>query len=750
MFFRFFISLVVLAVVVVLTVVTLLFQAFSKGSAEQINMIAQERLEQSSAILEHIAEQARLITLQLSLDPYIIQAINGKEADRDYFLKAEAMRRLNDLLLTNTNLYSIALYNGQSGTWTGTDRDKMLAEKDTVVWLGEANLPSLGQLLPRKLAVHPEEGQGDQVYTVFSYERGATPKDIASAIIVNVTLDGFVPARDEQTRDMNLLVLDRQGQAVYAPNGSGLRQDLLNGSDIDRIMSAPAGSHFIAADNNTKTMVSGVYSEALGWYLVSMLPSETAMAEITDIRRMAVTVSLLILLCALGASAVLSGRLSLPLSRLAHKVQHFQLGNEEAPPDKKLNELEILTRFYANVTTRFEQLEATNRLSQSTVKSEYLRELLQGNRSAEPTDCDTFQLRLNPLASERLLVAVISPDRLRGLHDDRTEADLRVSVVLHSFIEQYLLNRVCCEAVKLEAETVLLMDGGDRDRPSLLALLKNMQGEMAKAYGLSTTIGVGAPAAAGLGIGEAYLTAKEAGRYRLTQGTGQVLVYEQLAGEAEREFEYPQSGQKQLLDVIRSGKEAAVAPAVAELFAFFRTAPYGMVRTSVPFLLFSIVNHNPHAAVSTASSAFMNMLEGLQQMETLSEIEAWFVHFCRDTIQRSKDSKQQSRSDLADKIADFLEEQYGNSNLSVEMVAERFGYNGIYFGRLFKELFHQLFLEYVTQLRVRKANAFLTESRLTVKEIGERVGFLNASYFVTWYKKQTGMAPTEYRKHQAH
>jgi AraC-like DNA-binding protein len=33
-----------------------------------------------------------------------------------------------------------------------------------------------------------------------------------------------------------------------------------------------------------------------------------------------------------------------------------------------------------------------------------------------------------------------------------------------------------------------------------------------------------------------------------------------------------------------------------------------------------------------------------------------------------------------------------------------------------------------------------------LKEIGGKVGFLNASYFVTWYKKHTRLAPTEYRK----
>lgn len=749
-FFRFFISFVVLVVVVTLTIAVLLFQAFSKSSAAQINVIAQKRLEQSSAILEHISEQARLLTLQLSLDPYIIQMINGREADGDYFLKAEAMRKLNDLMLTNTNLYSIALYNGQSRIWTGTDRDKMYAETDTIAWLQEEKVQSLGQLLPRKLKANPNDGGADQVYTLFYYDRDAANRENSSAIIVNVTLDGFVPVRDEETLDMNLLVLDRRGQAVYAPSESGFLKDLSGRSDVQRILSSQSGSNFISTENNQKTLVSSIYSEALGWYLISVLPYETATAQISDIRRTAVTACLLLLLLALGASALLSGILSSPLSKLARKVQRSQLLNEESMSDERLGEMEILNRFYANVTTRFEQLEATHQLSRITVKAEYLRELLQGSRHPEQADCDTFQLRLDLLDSTRLVVAVVRPDKLRELKEHQTEMDSRVSAVLYSLTEQYMQARIRCGVVKLEEEVVLLMGGGELEWPSMLELLTGMKQEIAEVCGISTTVGIGLPAAPGTGINEAYLTAREAVHYRLTQGTGHILVYEKLLGEAEKDYEYPQSKQKQLLEVIRSGKESAVDAAVTDVFNVFREAPYSMIRTSVHFLLFSIVSANAISAVSTTSAAFMNMLECLYRMETLSEIEDWFIHFCKDTIQRTKESKQHNRSDLADKIAVFLEEQYGNSNLSIEVVAEHFGYNGIYFGRLFKDLFNQLFLDYVTELRVRKANDFLTGSKLTVKEIGKRVGFLNPSYFVTWYKKQTGMAPTEYRKSQSY
>ncbi len=747
-FSKFFLSFVVLLVVVSLTITALLFQAFSKGSTAQINEISQKRLEQSSSVLEFIANQARLITLQLSLDPDIIQMINGRDVGKDYFLKNAALRKLNDLLLTNKNIYSITLYNGQSKTWTGTDRDKAYAEASTIALLQEGSVQSLGRIMPRKMPVLHAEGKTDNVYTIFYYDKKSDNKEIASAIILNVTLEGFVPALDEKSKDMNLLVLDQQGHAVYALDREGFLEDLSGRGDVQRILSSRTSSSFISTEDDRKTLVSSTYSEQLGWYLVSKIPYDTATAQISDIRQTAIITCLLLLLLALGASAVLSGLLSSPLSKLAKKAQSFQMNNAELASNERLSEMEILTHFYSNVTTQFEKLEATSRLSLISMKTEYIKELLQGIRQPEPADREMYQLQLNLVDSSKLYVAVLKLDSIRELVEHQEEVDHTESTVLHSFTEQYLQTRVACEVVKLEHEVTMLFSGEELEWSTLLEALQDLQREIAHVYRLSVTIGVGRTITQGSEISEAYLTAKEVINYRLTQGEGRVLVYDHILALVNHEFEYPYAKQKLLLEVIKGGKEEEVEAAVSHIFFALSSAPYSMIRMSVHHLLFSIVTASSNATVSTASVAFMDMLAALQRMETLTNMEQWFIAFSKESIQRMKESKKHIKSDLAIEIAAFLEEQYGNSDLSIEFVAERFRYNGIYFGRLFKELFNQLFLEYVTELRIRKANEFLATSKLAVKEIGEKVGFLNASYFVTWYKKHTGLAPTEYRKMQ--
>ncbi len=745
---KFFLSFVVLSAAMALTVTTLLSQAFSKGSAEQINEISQKRLEQSRSVFEFVLDQARLVALQLSLDNDLIRTMNSPEPTADYFLYSATLRKINDQMLTNKNIYSITLYNGLSDALIGTDRDKAKAEQETIAWLTKSDaVQSLGRAIPRRLEVEGREEPGERVYTVFWYDRNYESREITSAIILNLTLDGFADQRAGTVEGDRFLILDQTGRLVFSPGSDRFLDDLSDTALVERILSSGTNESFIDETGSGKTLVSSVYSEQLGWYFVSAIPYETATKPISDIRRTAIWTCLALLALALVVSAVLSGMLSSPLSRLARKVLASPIDTGSIS-EKKLSEMEILNRFYANVTEKYERLEATSRSSHLSMKAEYLKELLHGIRVPEPGEAAQYGLNVDPIGGDAsLLVAVLKLDGIAELAVREDELDHTVRAVLSDFAERYLKSRIACDVVKVDKEIVLLIgEDGTSQRASLEAL-SDLQREVAQDYGVTLTIAIGQPVRSGHELGDAYLSAKETALYRLVHGEGKILFYEEIVSKLDSEFEYPHAKQKALLETIKTGKEEKAEAAAADFFSELRRASYPMIRSAVRYLLFSLLSAAaPNSTASTASGSYLGALEELEKMESLQRIEEWFAGYARTAIRAAVTSKKHPKSGLAEDIASFLEEQYGNPELSIELVAERFHYNGIYFGRLFKEMFNRTFLEYVTEMRIRKANELLADSKLTAKEVGEKVGFLNASYFVTWYKKHTGLAPTEYRK----
>lgn len=85
-------------------------------------------------------------------------------------------------------------------------------------------------------------------------------------------------------------------------------------------------------------------------------------------------------------------------------------------------------------------------------------------------------------------------------------------------------------------------------------------------------------------------------------------------------------------------------------------------------------------------------------------------------------------------------------DLSMAQIAEYVHLNQWYFSDLFKEKMEISFSDYITNIRIDHAKELLIKTSLKNYEIAEKVGFRNATYFNSVFKKREGMTPKAYRK----
>lgn len=69
-----------------------------------------------------------------------------------------------------------------------------------------------------------------------------------------------------------------------------------------------------------------------------------------------------------------------------------------------------------------------------------------------------------------------------------------------------------------------------------------------------------------------------------------------------------------------------------------------------------------------------------------------------------------------------------------------------YFSKCFKQLTGFGFHDYLTQIRLKKAEEFLRSSQLSISEIADSCGFLSSNYFGDVFKKYKGISPRTFRK----
>lgn len=78
-------------------------------------------------------------------------------------------------------------------------------------------------------------------------------------------------------------------------------------------------------------------------------------------------------------------------------------------------------------------------------------------------------------------------------------------------------------------------------------------------------------------------------------------------------------------------------------------------------------------------------------------------------------------------------------------LAEVCGISVPYFIQQFKKIYRMTPQEYVMRRRVRKGRNLLINTRLSVDEIADSLGFCNASHFIRRFKEAEGMTPVQYR-----
>jgi two-component system response regulator YesN len=94
-------------------------------------------------------------------------------------------------------------------------------------------------------------------------------------------------------------------------------------------------------------------------------------------------------------------------------------------------------------------------------------------------------------------------------------------------------------------------------------------------------------------------------------------------------------------------------------------------------------------------------------------------------------------------IIDFIERHY-HENLKLETLAEVFNYTSGYLGKIFKNYTGCHFHTYLDQIRIQKAIGLLKEG-MKVHQVAVRVGYANADYFHSKFKKYTGKSPSAYK-----
>ena len=94
-----------------------------------------------------------------------------------------------------------------------------------------------------------------------------------------------------------------------------------------------------------------------------------------------------------------------------------------------------------------------------------------------------------------------------------------------------------------------------------------------------------------------------------------------------------------------------------------------------------------------------------------------------------------------------IQQQFADPQLCCAALAAECGMSEKYFQQLFRELYRLSPGEQIRLLRMRRARELLESTTLPISRIAEESGFSNQYYFARYFREQTDMTPTQYRRY---
>lgn len=268
--------------------------------------------------------------------------------------------------------------------------------------------------------------------------------------------------------------------------------------------------------------------------------------------------------------------------------------------------------------------------------------------------------------------------------------------------------------------------------------------------GIRITIGMGVELDFSGMLKERMKSAKWAVAQRLMKGSNQVIL-----GEIRNANEFADS------DLFKKfNKEFSIAIELQDLEEVKKTLRFlemeirklsnitgyevlQMTKEAMNVYIFALFNNQ--LPTEGINGLFDEFNKQVHDCGTMKELFAYLLGTITKSFEKILEEKDQMDTKPIKEAKKYILQHY-KEPISLEIVSEVVGFNTTYFSTMFKKETGINFSEYLLNLRLDKAKELLKETKKSIADICEEVGYHDVKYFTKKFTNYTSLKPNEYRK----
>lgn len=418
---------------------------------------------------------------------------------------------------------------------------------------------------------------------------------------------------------------------------------------------------------------------------------------------------------------------------------------------------EILKRVKDSLDEEIEQRRNINILQERYENSlPVLRELFLNDlvsRTADMADAapKLKEYGIDILNAERWFTAVIHVENMEQTDEQELSRHQElIPISVRALVEDHL-RTYGRFAVFNSAEgiTVIAALNGNHSETGFINQLDDICKESRRMLGINITIGVGYSCDRFQEISHSYQTAVDALGYRAIVGRGRTIYINDVEPINRGKLQFETKEESELTTAVKFGTPEQISSMFEELAARMDDAKVHANQYQVYML--TILN----CLIRLMQQYDLKMGEMFESEEHYADIMKRVCRrecFAQEMIPvacRMNEALNQARDNTTRKAIveakAYIQENYADPELSVDMLCRYLHMSPAYFSTVFKKETGQTYVNYLTEVRLRKAEELLQETDDKTYEIAQKIGYQEQNYFSYVFKKRYGVSPTKYR-----
>ncbi|MCD9025712.1 response regulator transcription factor [Cohnella silvisoli] len=195
---------------------------------------------------------------------------------------------------------------------------------------------------------------------------------------------------------------------------------------------------------------------------------------------------------------------------------------------------------------------------------------------------------------------------------------------------------------------------------------------------------------------------------------------------------------------IQQGGKERIEDALESLFDRFKYQS-GYSNVYVKYTCTEIVKRLRSGEDYRGKAQFNLYVNELFQSQTLQQLRSVVFRAFFASSENSGDPDRESDKRAINLILNIVHAQYQN-DICLDTVAEQIYLSPRYVSAIFKKEMGESFVKYLTEYRLSRARQYLRETNMKIKDIAEKVGYTDTSYFGMIFRRRFGMSPVKYRE----